>query len=361
MKLRDSFIIEGTLTLNTISDAVSTNYTALFVDNNVVKKRILGNIIDYNISDVLRNIGYSMPNIFTPGSNITPTNSNISFSLASQTINTFFAAPSIGNGTPSFRKIVASDIADTGVLFAETDPKGVKGIAFSGTTTKTLTITLNDNTTQTASFSDLNTTYTAGNGLTLSGTAFSITKATATGTGNVVSDYNVTSTGIQLVKGITAMETSHVANAITSTNIDNWNSAESNAITKSRASLITSTSATGVSNVATTNTNTYLNITQNGASPGSSTQVTGAGGITVSSDASGKITINGTNESDKNFIYEQNFPLATWEINHNLNKKPSVTVTDSANTTVEGQIIINDGVKVLITFNAPFSGTAILN
>lgn len=64
---------------------------------------------------------------------------------------------------------------------------------------------------------------------------------------------------------------------------------------------------------------------------------------------------------DKNFIYNQNFPSATWEIIHNLNKKPSVTITDSANTVVEGQIIINDGVKVVITFNAPFTGTAILN
>lgn len=66
-------------------------------------------------------------------------------------------------------------------------------------------------------------------------------------------------------------------------------------------------------------------------------------------------------DGDKNFIYHQNFPSATWEIIHNLNKKPSVTVTDSADTVVEGQIIINDGVKVVITFNAPFTGTAILN
>lgn len=64
---------------------------------------------------------------------------------------------------------------------------------------------------------------------------------------------------------------------------------------------------------------------------------------------------------DKNFIYHQNFPSATWEIIHNLNKKPSVTVTDSADTVVEGNIVINDGIKVVITFNAPFTGIAILN
>ena len=66
-------------------------------------------------------------------------------------------------------------------------------------------------------------------------------------------------------------------------------------------------------------------------------------------------------DGDKNFTYYQNFPSSTWEIIHNLNKKPSVTITDSADTVVEGQIIINDGVKVLVTFNAPFTGIAILN
>lgn len=64
---------------------------------------------------------------------------------------------------------------------------------------------------------------------------------------------------------------------------------------------------------------------------------------------------------DKNFTYNQNSPSSTWEIYHPLNKKPSVAVTDSAGTVVEGQIIINDGVKVVITFNAPFTGIAILN
>lgn len=66
-------------------------------------------------------------------------------------------------------------------------------------------------------------------------------------------------------------------------------------------------------------------------------------------------------DGDKNFIYHQNFPSTTWEIIHDLNKKPSVTVTDSADTVVEGQVMINDGIKVLIIFNAPFTGTAILN
>ena len=58
-------------------------------------------------------------------------------------------------------------------------------------------------------------------------------------------------------------------------------------------SLVTSTTSTGITNVATSNTNTYLNIVQGGASTGSSTQVTGTGSVTVSSDTSGKLIING--------------------------------------------------------------------
>ena len=58
-------------------------------------------------------------------------------------------------------------------------------------------------------------------------------------------------------------------------------------------SLVTSTTSSGTTNVATTNTNTYLNIVQGGASAGSSTQVTGTGSVTVSSDTSGKLIING--------------------------------------------------------------------
>ena len=57
------------------------------------------------------------------------------------------------------------------------------------------------------------TTYTAGNGLTLSGTAFSL-PVTQSGSGNVVSEVTQTTNGITVNKGISAMITSHVANSI---------------------------------------------------------------------------------------------------------------------------------------------------
>jgi len=64
---------------------------------------------------------------------------------------------------------------------------------------------------------------------------------------------------------------------------------------------------------------------------------------------------------DKNFVFIQNTPSALWAIQHNLNKYPSVTVSDSADSVVVGDIEYIDANKLLITFSAPFSGMAYLN
>ena len=64
-------------------------------------------------------------------------------------------------------------------------------------------------------------------------------------------------------------------------------------------SLVTSTSAAGLTNVVTTNTNTFLNSVDispgraANTTSGSSVQITGAGTVTVASDAAGKLTITG--------------------------------------------------------------------
>lgn len=64
---------------------------------------------------------------------------------------------------------------------------------------------------------------------------------------------------------------------------------------------------------------------------------------------------------DKHFTYEQVNPNSIWEISHNLNKRVSVTVVDTANTVVMGQITINNGNYVRVEFNFPFSGYAYIN
>ena len=64
---------------------------------------------------------------------------------------------------------------------------------------------------------------------------------------------------------------------------------------------------------------------------------------------------------DANYVHDQAQPSSIWTINHPLNKKVSVTITDTAGTVVEGQVIIKDNSQVIVTFNNPFSGIAVLN
>lgn len=65
---------------------------------------------------------------------------------------------------------------------------------------------------------------------------------------------------------------------------------------------------------------------------------------------------------DKNFIFEQGIASDTWVIEHNLNKKPSITVVDSADTLILGFEADYDGMdKVTIRFNGAFTGKAYLN
>lgn len=64
---------------------------------------------------------------------------------------------------------------------------------------------------------------------------------------------------------------------------------------------------------------------------------------------------------DKNFVHIQSDPVAIWTITHPLDKKVSITITDTAGTVMEGRVVINDGDTVTVEFNYPFSGEAVLN
>lgn len=63
----------------------------------------------------------------------------------------------------------------------------------------------------------------------------------------------------------------------------------------------------------------------------------------------------------KTFTFSQGLPLAVWTINHKMERVPSVVVTDSAGTTVEGNIRHVDENNTVISFNAAFSGNAYFN
>ena len=64
---------------------------------------------------------------------------------------------------------------------------------------------------------------------------------------------------------------------------------------------------------------------------------------------------------DKNFVYTQAVSSDVWEIQHNLDKYPSITIVDSGNSVVIGEIVYIDKNNVRITFTSAFSGKAYFN
>lgn len=64
---------------------------------------------------------------------------------------------------------------------------------------------------------------------------------------------------------------------------------------------------------------------------------------------------------DKNFVYLQGPPSNTWSFTHNLNKKPSVTIIDSAGNMVVGSLTYVDLNNITLQFASPISGEAICN
>lgn len=73
------------------------------------------------------------------------------------------------------------------------------------------------------------------------------------------------------------------------------------------------------------------------------------------------ITFDADTNADKNFVYNQASPSAVWNIQHNLNKFPSVTSVNINNIEVKGEIEYTDLNNLTITFSAGFSGKAYLN
>ena len=64
---------------------------------------------------------------------------------------------------------------------------------------------------------------------------------------------------------------------------------------------------------------------------------------------------------DANHVHDQGSASATWVVTHGLGKLCSVTVVDSANTVVIGDITYNSVNQVTLKFSGSFSGKAYFN
>lgn len=64
----------------------------------------------------------------------------------------------------------------------------------------------------------------------------------------------------------------------------------------------------------------------------------------------------------KTFVFEQGIASDTWTIEHNLDKKPSITVVDSADSVIGiFKADYDNENKVTLRFNGAFTGKAYLN
>ena len=64
---------------------------------------------------------------------------------------------------------------------------------------------------------------------------------------------------------------------------------------------------------------------------------------------------------DKTYVHSQKIASDTWNIKHDLNKFPSVSVVDSANTLVLCDIDYLNENELVVRSKAPFSGTCYCN
>lgn len=85
--------------------------------------------------------------------------------------------------------------------------------------------------------------------------------------------------------------------------------------------------------------------------------------VSVSTTAiamTGAVTANG--ESLTSYTHDQSITAsASWTITHNMLKYPSVTVIDSANTCVVGEVNYLDQNSLVVSFKNAFKGKAYLN
>jgi hypothetical protein len=61
------------------------------------------------------------------------------------------------------------------------------------------------------------------------------------------------------------------------------------------------------------------------------------------------------------YVHDQSVPSDTWVIVHDLGYQPNVTVVDSAQTNIEGQVNYDSDTQITITFTFPFGGKAYLS
>lgn len=64
---------------------------------------------------------------------------------------------------------------------------------------------------------------------------------------------------------------------------------------------------------------------------------------------------------DKSYVHTQLVAAVSWTVVHGLGKKPAVTVVDSAETVVQGEVTYVDLDTLIVSFTAAFGGRCFCN
>ena len=84
--------------------------------------------------------------------------------------------------------------------------------------------------------------------------------------------------------------------------------------------------------------------------------------VLVDQDAPNQVLVQlgGASGNTRRHVHTQSQASTTWVIAHGLGGKPSVTITDSADTHVFGEVQYNSNTQITVIFSAAFSGYAYL-
>jgi len=84
--------------------------------------------------------------------------------------------------------------------------------------------------------------------------------------------------------------------------------------------------------------------------------------VVVNQDAPNQVVVRmgSAGANVRRHVHTQQSVSNTWVINHTLGGKPQVTVVDSADTVVTGEVTYNSNSQVTVAFTVPFSGYAYL-
>mgnify|MGYP003624377115 FL=1 len=83
--------------------------------------------------------------------------------------------------------------------------------------------------------------------------------------------------------------------------------------------------------------------------------------LTLDQESGGALTATWQDNSDSTFVFTQGVSATTWNIQHNLAKFPSVSVVNTNEFVIHGEVEYIDNNNVTLTFSAGFAGKAYLN